>query len=260
MTSKKTVSQFAEDEDSRTNPTYSGTKRQAAASLDDADESSDINSTQTGRKCPRKDASERPGISSAKADRKCPSEDTIEGPDAVGKCCKENRRASSGDNSSETATKHPQENKTGRPDVHFPRAGGKHPIDDVCKRAAANSPTVERINRPEVIILDDDDKPDKEPAACGNRRQATDAAAFDLDGGQQDASFPERPNERISSPAADAGDRLSLCKVRDIFYSYRMCRSRHPNPKVSTTPLCCGLLINFTDVEPAYWGQSIFRN
>ena len=135
--------------------------------------------------------------------------------------------------------------------MHFPRAGGKHPIDDVCKRAAANSPTVERIN--------DDDKSDKEPAACGNRRQATDAAAIDLDGGQQDASFPE-PNERISSPAADAGDRLSLCKVRGIFYSNSMCRSRHPNPKVSTTPLCCGLLINFTDVEPAYWGQSIFRN
>ena len=238
MTSKKTVSQCAEDEDSRTNPTYSGTKRQAAASLDDADESSDINSTQTGRKCPRKDASERPGISSAKVDRKRPSEDTIEGPDAVAKCCKEDRRASSGDNSSATGTKHPQENKTGRPDVHFPRAGGKHPIDDVCKRAAANSPTVERINRPEVIILDDDDKSDKEPAACGNRRQATDAAAIDLDGGQQDASFPE-PNERISSPAADAGDRLSLCKVRGIFYSYSMCQGTQTQRCLQ--PLCAAV-------------------
>ena len=72
MTSKKTTSQCAEDADSRTNPIDSGTKQQAAASLDDADESSNINSTQTGRKCPRKDASEDPGVSSAKADRKRP--------------------------------------------------------------------------------------------------------------------------------------------------------------------------------------------
>ena len=88
------------------------------------------------------------------------------------------------------------------------------PIHDACERSAADSPTEERINHLEVIIYGDDDKSDNEPAACGNRHQTTEA--IDLDGGQQGASFPEQ-NERKSSLAADVGDRLSLCKVLDIY-------------------------------------------
>ena len=100
--------------------------------------------------------------------------------------------------------------------MHFPRVGGENPRDDACERPAMDSPTVEIINHPEVIILDDD-KSDNEPAARGNRHQSADATVIELDGGQQDASFPEQ-NDRISSPSADAVDRLSLCKMRSIFY------------------------------------------
>lgn len=213
-----TVSQCSENEDSRTDPVQSGTKRPAAASPDG---SWYINSIQIDRKRPRKDASEHLGIPLPKVDRKRPKEDTDDGIDAVTKSLGEDRRAISCDNTLTTRTKHVQEGNIVRPTVYFAGAGREHPRDDAHENPAVDVPTTERINHSEVVILDDD-KDDKEPTACGNRHQSNDATAIDLDGGQRDPSFPEQ-NYGITSPATDAVRSLSLCKVSVTFYCYNMC-------------------------------------